>query len=234
MSRVLNDSVLVQDYVANRMSEDERQTFEARLLSDSDLLRDLEESLRLREGLEVLREQDALKDLRNPRRGSSRMGWAVAASLAIAALCLALYQTRRAPPVMVASAGILRSTSGAALDTARVYSFATSRRGTPIPDLPLPLSGALELRALVPGAAESADHTFGVTLERRDGADGMSRVGAAAHLVPDADGFVAVYLDAARLRPGSYSLVVEAGAKGAGRPTEDERFDFRLAAPSSK
>src|SRR5260370_32059270 len=47
----------MQDYVVGRLSDEERRTFEDRLVRDPDLVREFEQSLRLREGFQQLRAQ---------------------------------------------------------------------------------------------------------------------------------------------------------------------------------
>src|SRR2546429_9659507 len=47
----------MQDYIVGRLSDDDSHAFEDRLLNDPGLVRELEQSLRLRDGLEQLREQ---------------------------------------------------------------------------------------------------------------------------------------------------------------------------------
>ena len=47
----------MQDYIVGRRSDDEHRAFEDRLLRDPGLVREFEQSLRLREGLHALRVQ---------------------------------------------------------------------------------------------------------------------------------------------------------------------------------
>jgi len=52
-----HDFERMRDHAAGRLSEDEHQAFEERLLRDPGLVHEYEVSLRLTEGLEQLREQ---------------------------------------------------------------------------------------------------------------------------------------------------------------------------------
>jgi hypothetical protein len=223
------NAVLVQDYVAGRLSESEREAFEERLMNDSGLVRDLEESLRLREGLEVLRDQKILDQLRHPRRRGVFVGARAAAAAAVViAVSAALYLGERylgdhSAPVVAESLGALRGGSSPAPSVVGVYSFAAMRDAASTPEIALPASGALELRALT--AVTDGSRAFGVTLsEMRH--QKVARIGVAEHVVPDADGFVVVYVDASRLEPADYELSVEAEA--AGNETLGKRFAFRL------
>jgi hypothetical protein len=224
------NAVLVQDYVAGRLSDSEREAFEERLLNDSGLVRDLEESLRLREGLEVLRERKILEQLRHPRRRGVFVGarWAAVAAAVVIVVSGAVYLGERylgerSAPVVAASLGALRGGSSPALGVVGRYSFAAMREEASTPEIALPASGALELRALT--AVTDASRAFDVTLSvMRD--QKASQIGMAEHVVPDTEGFVVIYVDASRLEPGDYGLSVE--PLGAGKEAAGERFAFRL------
>lgn len=225
---------MVQDYVAGRLSDADRRAFEEQLLSDASLVRDLEESLRLREGLEMLREQKVLGqrvlgqkrvpgEAWRPRRPAWFTGFALASAAALAAIvvCVGFYYVKRSPPMLAASVAALRSSS--ALVVVKQYSFAVVREATSIPELDLPTSGALELRALTP--ITGSGRTLRVTLSQIR-SQKTSRIGVAEHLAPNADGFVVIYADASTLEQGDYSLSVEPDDiedKSAGA-----RFAFKL------
>jgi len=218
------DVVAARDYVAGLLSDAERETFEERLLEDDRLVEDLEQAVRLREGMELLRQQQILGELRRPRRRSVEKVFvsAMAAALAIVAVSAAVYYGKRSPPIVSASVVSLHGVSSAPLAVVQRYSFAAMRGEASSMDLSLPASGALELRALTP--VTDASRAFRVTLSRIR-SQGALRIGGVQHVVPDVDGFVAVYADASRLEPGGYSLSVEPED---GQPTPAEQFTFGL------
>lgn len=230
-----NNLVAVQDYVTGRLSETDRRAFEDQLLSDSGLVRDLEETLRLREGLETLRERKILGQLTHPPRRAwmMRLALASAAASALIALGVTLW-VERAPPVIAASVTALRALTSPPLMVVAHYSFAAVRDAASTPALALPTTGALELRALTPlppltrptpvTPLADARQTFRVTLEAIHGPK-ASPIGFAEHLTPDADGFVAIYADASKLHPGDYDLSVETDAQDG---TSAEHFAFTL------
>jgi hypothetical protein len=222
MTRAANNPITVQDYIAGRLSDGDQRAFEDQLLSDASLVQVVEESLRLREGLEILRERNDLVKSGAMRRRIFSPKWVASsvAALALVVLCVDVYLARHSRPVVAATIGELRV--GAPLTVAAYYSFASMRAATETPDLALPASGVLELRALTRGL--SADLKYRVTLEEVLGTT-TSRIGVADHLVPDADGFVAVYADASKLQPGSYSLLVESVVDD---KAMGERFSFGL------
>jgi hypothetical protein len=214
----------VQDYIAGRLSDTDRRAFEEQLVDDAGLVRELEESLRLREGLAVLHEQGVLEELRRPRRPGFRfaVAFGTAAAVLVGVLWLGHYFGKDSPPALAASLAVLRGTSGPPLKVVHVYVFAAMREAASTPDLPLPASGALELRALT--ALTGPGRTWRVTLDAtRNGKS--SRIGIAQHVAPDADGFVAIYADASQLHPGDYVLLVDPDGSD---ETSGERFAFRL------
>jgi hypothetical protein len=224
MTTPVSNAVSIQDYVAGRLSDTEREAFEERLLNDATLVQDLEDSLRLREGLEVLREQNLLGEEGRPRRHAFRvaLAFASAAVLGVVVVSAALYFGRRSASIVAASVAALGGRPSSPLAVAERYSFAATRAETTTPELFLPSRGALELRALAPGA--EAGRKFQLTLWEF-GKQKSIRIGSEGHLVPDAEGFVVIYADASRLAPGEYwlSLEPETPDKSPG-----ERFGFRL------
>jgi hypothetical protein len=231
MTPIFNNPVALQDYIAGRMSDTDIRAFEEQLQTDPSLARDLEESLRLREGLEMLREQGVLGQLQRPRPRAFFVR-AAAAAAAVIVLCVALYyvqqstqhSTEASTPTVAASLAALGTRSTPPLNVVQRYSFATVREAISTPELALPASGALELRALT--ALTDSHRTYRVTLEKIDH-QGVSPIGTAEHLTADADGFVVLYADASKLQPGEYSLHV---APDEGDNTTGERFTFRLRA----
>jgi len=223
MSTAESDPVLVQNYLAGRLSDPDRRAFEEQLLKDAGLVRQLEESLCLREGLEILSEQKLLADPRAPRRAFPlRFALASAATLAAIAIYLGFQSVNRSPPLVAASVAALRGRSGAPLTVVEHYSFVALREANSTPDLALPGTGALELRAFAPAGV--AGRRFRVTLEEIRNQK-SSQIGLAEHLAPDADGFVVIYADASSLQPGAFALLVAPDAEAG---TAVERFAFRL------
>jgi hypothetical protein len=225
VSPAANNPVTLQNYITGRMSDTDRLAFEARLQSDADLARDLEETLWLREGLELLREQQLLEKLRRPRPRVFLMR-AAATAAAVTVLCVTLFyvrhSTQRSTPTVAASLAALGARSTTPLDVVGHYAFAAVREAYSTPELPLPANGALELRALTPFT--DSQRTYRATLDAL-GDHKISPIGMAEHLAPDADGFVVLYVDAAKLKPGEYSLHI---APDDGDDTTGERFAFRL------
>jgi hypothetical protein len=219
----------MRDYMVGRLSDDERRAFEDRLGRDPELVRELEQSLRLREGLLQLKAQGYFKrpavrtSLGARVRGLKRQDWLPAlAAAAVGALVLFLW----VQPRMTAS-GVLR----AAVDSpvAPQFNF-IAMRSSSLPVVTLPPTGPIELR--VQPAAHATVSRFRVTLLRESEHAAQTPVGALAGLVLGADDSIHFYADSARLTAGTYRLQVEPDA---GVNAAAESFEFTLrgtAAPA--
>jgi hypothetical protein len=209
----------MQDYIVGRLSDDEHRAFENRLVREPGLVRELEQSLRLREGLRALRAQ------RNVGRLASRnhrfWAWRPAlAAAAIAGLALFLWVQRPGGPSPVLTASLESHAAGAAAQ----FTFVAVRESSR-PELDLPSSGVIEFRA-APARRITASR-YQMTLVREAEGGSSEPVAAVAGLALGADGYVHCYADASRLGAGSYMLRVEADAGTPGRGAE---FVFNLRA----
>jgi hypothetical protein len=222
MIDVARDFERMRDYAVGRLSDDERRTFEERLVRDPDLVRELEQSLRMREGLEQLREQGYFGGTFARATRGWRMWVPALAAAAIAGLTLILWVQPRtfSPGVLRASPG---SGAGLSQPVSAQFTF-MSMRSSSAPELDLPDRGLIELRAAP--AARAMASRFRLTLAHGEGVASQS-VGTLSGLAVGADGYVHCYADASGLAPGSYSMRIEpdGGAGGAA-----ETFAFRLRA----
>jgi hypothetical protein len=218
----------VRDYLVGRLSEEERRSFEERLVRDPELVREFEQALELREGLKELQAQGYfIKPPAKPVVGAARLRtWLpLLAAAAVAGIALFLWTQRSAVP-----SGVLTSSpesaaaAGNAATVAAHFTF-VSMRGATTPDLDLPSSGLIEFRA-APGMQGTASR-YRMTLVRNDEAGPSRSVGTLSELALGGDGYVHGYADAARLSPGSYLLRIDSGTAGAGT---SEDFAFKLRA----
>jgi hypothetical protein len=204
MIDVERDFVRMRDYVNGRLADDERRAFEDRLLRDPELVREVEETLRLREGLEQLKQQAYFAGAA-PRRARPRLMWVPAlAAAALAAVAIILLVQPRA-----SSTGILRASLAAGVTPAVSAHFTfVSMRGSSSYDLDRPAGGLIEFRASPPGRAAGA--RYRLTIERVGAGGAAEPIGALTGLAPGEDGYLHGYADASRLTAGRYSLRVEA------------------------
>jgi hypothetical protein len=225
----------MQDYIVGRLSDDESYAFEDRLVNDPGLVRELEQSLRLREGLQRLREQGYFRKAAS--RGMSFRIWLpalVAAAGTGVALFLGVYRGtwvhRSTGPSPVLTASLESRLAGVEPLIAAHFTF-VSVRGSSTPDLNLPSAGLIEFRAAP--ASRSGVPRYRVTLLRQNRRNALEPLGTVAGVALSTDGYVHGYADAARLTPGSYVLRIE---RDAGVPDPADSFPFNLrargAAPS--
>jgi len=220
MIDVGRDFERMRDYAVGRMSDDERRAFEDRLMRDPELVRELDRSLQLCEGLQQLETQGYFAQSAPAGAGSRprrlRMSnWLPAlAAAAVGALALVLWVQPRS-----SAFGVLQASAGSPV--AAQFNF-MAMRGEPLPDLTLPSQGAIDFRVMP--AAHATVSSFRVTLMREGRNEPLGKIGA---LTPDARGYIHTYADSGRLLAGTYRLLVEPDA---GYHAPAESFEFRLRA----
>ena len=220
----VHDFAAMQDYLVGRLSDDECRAFEDRLLRDPQLVAELEQSLRMREGLQQLRTQGNLGKRRSRRIGP-RTWLPVLVAAACAGLALFLWVHRSAGPAPILLASLeSRTAANVAPSVAAHFTFVSVRGGS-TPDLDLPSAGLIEIRAAP--AERSANARYRVTLARQDLGGPVQPVGDLAGLALSADGYVHCYADASRLPGGAYVLRIEPDTTPPGMV---EVFPFNLRA----
>ena len=221
MIDVGRDFERMQGYVAGRLSEDETRSFEDRLARDPALVHELEQWLRLREGLEHLWDKGYFNASAAPRL-APRAAWlpaVLAAGIAAVAAFVWLRPHAAAPALLSATPPVMHGAAATASVTAH-FTFVTMR-GRDTPDLNLPRDGLIELQAK-PMVGDSGSYR----LELSRATDGKRPVPLAVISAGRSqDGYVHAYADAARLEPGSYVLRVEAQNAA---PALAESFYFNL------
>lgn len=222
-----HDVERIRDYLVGRLSEDERNIFEDRLAREPSLMRELEQTLQLREGLMELRDKGQLLT-HVPRIRTWQSWFPTLAAAAIAALALYVLLDRGATssPVLMASA---ESAAAATAPAVTAHFTFMSMRGSSEPLLALPSQGLIEFRAAPTNRAEGASYR-GALLRVDD--HGVSKaVGEIPGLALGADGYVHLFADAARLSGGRYVLKIEEPATDS--PGTTEAFGFSLKEPAT-
>jgi hypothetical protein len=209
------DAATMQDFIVGRLSDAEREAFEDRLVRDPALASELEQSLRMREGLQQLRTQGYFRNAAT--RSRSYRVWIpalMAAGCAGLALFLWLSHVTAPSPVLMAS-----------LESPTVTAHFTflAVRGGSTPDLDLPPTGGIEFR-VAPSTRESYPR-YRVTLVRQEEGRTAEPVSTLAGVALSADGYVHCYAEASRLVPGSYALGIEPETN---TPGMAEIFPFNL------
>lgn len=227
-----DDPTLVNRYLADQLSESEREAFEAELVRKPERLQELEATARVKIGLTRLRARGELDSLLQPARALTGPMWlAVAAALTMFVLGVVLFRVSGTPAesaLIVASAASLLDQRGDALPVGMVQTMFRSRaEAAEVVVEQSQSSRALEFRVLPPQAQPAQ---YAISLSRLTD-DGVAvRTTSLKNLHPKADGFISVYADTARLEPGRYRLSVtpEAAAQSTDGSSEGESFLIRV------
>lgn len=235
MPQVMNanlDPTLANRYLADQLTEQERDDYETFLVSSPEAVRELEATARLKVGLEKLRKTGELDHLLK-QRPSSLHTWLMplAATLAVVAIAVpqlwstlvhigsTLVHVESTPvhiestPVRIAAAPLLfpshvslAAQAGHSLPIAVTAAFYSKRTAMSAEHIEKPASPAAVVLRVLP-APLNRSHPYRLSLSRlRD--SGFELVGQIDHLTPKEDGFVESYADADRLTPGQYQVVV--------------------------
>ena len=216
MTDLTHDADEIRDYLVGRLSERDRLVFQDRVARDPTLARELEHSLRLREGLRQLKGEGYFVLHDGGRLGTARLArWLpLAAAAVVAALCVGAWWELRAPDSVLTA-------SGEGSPSAQ-WTF-ISTRGNDAPRLELPAGGLIEFRVAPETAAAG---TYRVTLMRGQ-APAVTPLGTIEGRI-GADHYVHAFTSAARLSPGEYRLQI--ATEGSTLPPLE--FAFRLTAAS--
>jgi hypothetical protein len=221
MTAAARDIEQIQSYLAGRLSEEDELLFQDRLAREPLLVRELEQSLGMRQGLKQLQAEGYFAT-RAPRVKSSRPGnlmhWLLplAAAAVVAVVCFNIWWEKgsvlTASPIM-----------GRAAD---VHFNFVAMRGAERPRLQLPAGGLIELDAS-PGMLDAK--TYRLTLIRELDSTRQS-VGSVTGIAVAQGDILRSYVEASRLTPGNYLLLIEPEGLG---DHENVEFLFTLVPPAA-
>jgi hypothetical protein len=208
--RYIEDHHVVARYLANRLSDAEREEFEAYYLEHPQIVQEMEAAARFKAGLMQLRDSGELSQLlRREERPRQWRYLAAAAAVAVIAIgtFLAIQRGPDRPALVAASTESPIASQHAILRT----------RGSSVDaEIPLPAdAAAIELRVLPEFAAHPS--RYRIQLFRMSADDSLQTVAELGGLVPAFDNFVTIFVDGARLQPGQYRLAIS------GDPDTDAR-----------
>ena len=227
----IDDHHVVARYLANRLTDQEREAFEAYYVEHPDIVQEMEAAARFKVGLMKLRESGELtKILQHDRRPQWHYFAAAAAIAAVAAGVFLVVD--RAPvthPILAATADVLRGTDGNPPALIGEYAILRTRGSSVDAEIALPAPGAaLELRVL-PEFTPRPER-YRVHLYRMSADDSLQSVGELGGLVPEPDNFVSIFVDGARLQPGQYRLAISGDPDTDARDKESA-FMLRMKRP---
>ena len=196
----------MRDYIAGRLSEEEKLAFETRLARDPAFVDELEQTLCLRGGLQVLRGRGWFQKV--PSRAKAVRFWLPwLAAAVIAGIALFLWAQRSAEAGAVLTASTIDANE--VVPVTAHLNLETMRGDDSTPELLLPAAGLIQFQA-VPGIG-TASH-FNLTLVRLDKGH-STPVGVVKGLAVSGR-YVQAYGNASRLSPGRYLLRVEPDGEG--------------------
>lgn len=209
-SKYTDDATIANRYLADQLDDAEREAFEAALVQDPEIVKELEATARLKVGLEKLRETGELESLAGRARVFSQPVWlAAAASVAVVAVGLVMVRwvSAPAPSLLAASVAAFVDESGQPPGRGPTHTMLRMRSVNYDATIELPAARqALELRVL-PSVPDQASRYRGSLLRMRD--DGTTEVVATVRgLSPGENGFISIFADSALLEPGRYQLTL--------------------------
>jgi hypothetical protein len=216
----IDEHQVVERYLADQLSDTEREAFEDYYAENPDVMRDLNAVAGIKLGVALLRESGELTALtaaRPPPRW--RAGLALAATLLIAIVAGAYwFRNDAAPPVILAET---LDAFGKSLPVAASYQVQRTRSDVDA-TVRLPMNPqAIRLR--MRPTFEAPPASYRVELSSIDEtSEARAPVAAIDGVGLDADGFVTIYVDSAYLSPGSYELKVADRAAAADDPDTND------------
>jgi hypothetical protein len=226
----LDEFETVNRYLSGRLTEAECAAFETRLVREPELVRELEAIARFKIGLRALQDRGELEQTLEappwPRL------FAVAAAVVVLALGALMYSNVYTPAersLLAAVPATLLDRQGKVLPSAGTFTVLRKRATTADAVIELPPAGnSLELRVL-PESPPDQDG-YGVSLWQQPQGAAAEKLASLTHVNATADGFLTVFMDASRLTPGEYLLVVSP-SNGDDRPAGGDVFRISLIAP---
>jgi hypothetical protein len=217
----IDDQHIVARYLADQLSDAEREAFEAYCRMNSAMYQELEAAARFKAGLAMLAEDGSLESLVAAGR-TPQSSWALRRAAAIgglligAGVMLAWALALRAP-VMGSTASSVSGRFGDQLHASESYTIV--RRREPIEvDMTIKApksSEAIWLRVLPDERGATA---YESTLSMLAGNE-PKIIGKAKNLAAAKDGFVSVFIRSASLPSGRYSLVISPEPSTGDKPT---------------
>lgn len=211
---------IVARYLAGQLDAAESAEFEAHYAKDPEVVRDIERTLRLKEGLAVLEESGELDALLH-RRTYWRPAMGLAAGIVALVVGVWLWTGQTTVSPIVTTIAALTDSQGKPLHVASTYMLVRTRGPATVIDIPLPPErSAIELQMIPSSRPESG--RYRLKLGRIDAANAIAPVAETHAAANSADGYVTAYLDSAQLSRGRYAI--ELAPAGTAPGTSSDRF----------
>jgi len=228
-NKLKDDPAIASRYLADQLTAEEREEFEAQLLRNPEVAEELEATARLKVGLGKLRDSGELPKLLGAKPLFQRPSFLAAAAIVpLAAIGLMFARTAlmTEPSMLAASPGSFVDQSGGQLRPGETHALERLRGGNYDLQFALPETRqAIELRVR-PAATGGADTRYNVALSVIQDGGATAPVATLKKLSPAPDQYISVFADSALLKPGRYQLVVT--LDGSKSPDSEEIFLIRV------
>jgi hypothetical protein len=188
---------VVERYLANQLTEDEAQAFEAYVEAHPEVTREIELAARMKSGLFTLRSRGELTQLLTIR-ARRRFGPLALIAASVAAVAVAVVLLMRQSGTMAEHAMLAMNAQGRPISA---HIALTRTRGEPTDSLPLPPSATVAELIVEPDAA-TAPKVYSVELFKVDGQ--LKPVAALPGVAASADGKLHLFVRAEALEAGNY------------------------------
>jgi hypothetical protein len=208
--QTIDDQHVVARYLADQLSDADREAFEGYCREHPEVYRELEAAARVKVGLAKLGETGRLEGLVNAPSPKGIFAYRYAAGgagvLAVGAALVASFVMMQAP-MMGANVAEVSGRFGADLPVAATYEFLRMRESTEFDQkITLPLRPAVLKFEVLPDNEGASKYRATLSLDEASGSRVIAR---ADGLAPLPSHYVVLFVSSEKLVPGSYSLVVE-------------------------
>jgi hypothetical protein len=204
----IDDHDFVARYLADQLSDAERERFEAYYLEHPEMLQELNRTAQFKSGLMDLHKLGELETILNQRpwwQRTSRL--AIAASLLVAVIGAGIWFNWHgaSQPILASSVTALTHRYQPTLPIAGSFNIQRTRTSSYDATINLPESAAaIELRVKPEVSAIPARYRVGLARVSAD--NSVTQIAEVKALQPAKDGFVAIYLNSAALSPAIYEI----------------------------
>jgi hypothetical protein len=213
---------IIERYLTDQLSESETAEFEEFCQKNPDIYREIEATLRFREGLAALRDSGQLQTVMQVR--SNRLWYSLAVAAAVLLATFGLWSWRDHTPSQTLQAALF-STAAGAHPVSASFVLITQRGAQSQNTLRLSNQAGTVALKLMPSDF-AVDGRYDVTLRTRNSTGSNRSIGRIDDLKPAPDRFITLYLNPADLSPGEYEITV--GRIGP-RAQSDETDHFALS-----
>lgn len=224
----VEDEQLVARYLASQLDETTAAAFEQHYLQNPDVVKDIERTLRLREGLAILQERGELAQL-----VQGRPRWHIPASLAAGLVMMLvgvwIWVSHSAISPVTSTLAALRTSDSRPLSVISTHVLARVRGGNSATQIALPRErGAIELRMVPSALGEGTRFTVELRRLPASQSDSETSLGKTAVVQGPDEAVVTAYLDSARLTPGRYAVELIPEHGGIESSTTRDRFELEI------